>query len=85
MDTQLCDAQAVAQTPEIDPLRRTIDPLKRVFVPIERRNAHGILTFRTSDGQEYYRNASGSIRTRFPKVNGKLARKLRAEARRANR
>lgn len=63
----------VVQKPEIDPLRR-------VLVPIERVNQYGITTFRTTDRQEYYRGRGGAIRRRFPKVNGRLAKKTRRHA-----
>jgi hypothetical protein len=78
MDTQPRDAQAVAQTPEIDPLRR-------IFVPREARTSNGTIVFRTTDGDLYTRHTDGSIHRAHKKVNGKAARRQRAEVRRAKR
>jgi hypothetical protein len=78
MDTQSRDAQAVAQTPEIDPLRR-------VFVPKECKTSKGTTVLRTLDGVVYARVADGSLRRARKKINGKVARKQRAEVRRAQR
>jgi len=61
-----------------------IDPLRRVFVPIEKRDVRGNWVFQTLDKQKYIRNAAtGQIRTLTRKVNGKVARKVRAKQRRA--
>ena len=59
---------------------KIIDPLNRVFVPIEKRMLNGNLTFQTSDKERYVRTSDGVIRRSTPKVNGKLAKKLRAKA-----
>lgn len=50
-------------------------------VPNERRTDAGTLVFRTHDRQVYARLDSGEIRRSSPKVNGKMARKARALAR----
>lgn len=62
--------------------KKDIDPLQRVFVPIEKKTADGTIIFRTTDNQVYHRLADGSIRRETPKINGKLARKLRARVHR---
>ena len=76
MDTQPHGASAAVTTPSLDPLRR-------VFVPIEKRTLNGTLVFRTMDNQMYCRLASGSIRRVTPKVNGKVAKRLRRKGVRA--
>lgn len=59
-----------------------IDPLHRIWVPREKRDADGHWVFQTSDGERYRRDAgTGVIRNAAPKVNGKLARKIRARLR----
>ena len=65
--------------------RPSIDPLRRVWVPIEKRDAHGDFTFRTSDGEKYYRDEQGVIRHATVRQNGKMARKLRSLKRKAGR
>jgi hypothetical protein len=62
--------------------KKDIDPLQRVFVPIEKKTADGTIVFRTLDNQVYHRLRDGSIRRETPKINGKLARKLRAHVHR---
>lgn len=59
-----------------------IDPLHRVLVPIEGKTSLGVWTFKTVDGDAYYRESSGAIRRKNPKVNGKQARRARAAVRR---
>ena len=56
-----------------------IDPLHRVFVPKKTgRDVNRNWTFQTSDGVLYYEDDSTGMRRRkYPKVNGKLARKAR--------
>jgi hypothetical protein len=81
MEQQPQDDRAKGATAQRPP----IDPLRRVFVPIERRDSHGDLTFRTSDGEKYYRDEHGVIRHTTVRVNGKLAKKLRRMARKAER
>ena len=73
MDVHLKDGNADHKTP--------IDPSRRVFVPIERKTANGTWVFRTLDNEMYCRLPDGSIRSTTKKMNGKLARKLRAKAR----
>lgn len=48
-----------------------LDPLRSEWHPIERRNTEGILTFRTSDREQYIRREDGSIRRATPKVRKK--------------
>ena len=72
MDTQPDDGNADQ--------RPSIDPLRRVFVPIERKTANGTTVFRTTDGEVYMRHVDGSIRRSRPKVNGKIAKKMRRKA-----
>jgi hypothetical protein len=76
MDDQLNKDQAIAGTP-----KPSIDPLRRVFVPIERKTPAGTWVFRTLDREMYARAGDGSIRRVTPKVNGKVARKRRAQQR----
>jgi hypothetical protein len=61
--------------------KRPIDPLRRVFIPIERRTSNGTTVFKTQDKMVYARLEDGSIRRAIPKVNGKHAKKLRAQLR----
>ena len=77
MDDQLKDRDAEGSRDQ----QRPIDPLRRVFVPIEKKTANGTIVFCTLDKQLYARLEDGSIRRATPKMNGKQARKLRAQAR----
>lgn len=69
MDDQLKDGNADQERP--------IDPLRRVFIPKEHQRLDGIISFQTLDHTQYQRYTDGSIRRIHPKVNGKVARKLR--------
>lgn len=57
--------------------RLPIDPAQRVFVPIEKRRLDGSWVFKTMDGDQYFRDADGTIRRMQKKVNGKLAKRMR--------
>jgi hypothetical protein len=63
--------------------RPTINPLRRVFVPREFPIAEGGTVLRTTDGQTYRRGTDGAIRRAMPKVSGKVAKRARVKARRA--
>lgn len=84
MERQLNDDQVTTPTGQrpVDQ-ERPIDPLRRVFVPRETKTAKGTIVFRTHDDDVYLRLDDGSIRRAHPKVNGKLARRLRARVRKS--
>lgn len=73
MEDQLKDGQRQGRADQ----QPSIDPLRRVFVPIEKRTLNGTLVFKTHDKTIYARLDNGSIRRAVPKVNGKVARRLR--------
>lgn len=54
---------------------------RRIYVPREQRNSKGEWVFLTSDKEKYVRGLDGSIRRATPKVNGKMARKIRRQMR----
>lgn len=60
-----------------------LDPLRRVFVPIEKRMLDGRMIFQTTDRCQYLRDDRGVIVRRYPKVNGKKAKKNRRHQRQA--
>ena len=74
MDTRDPAPEGSGTTPALDPLRR-------VFIPVEKRASNGDWLFETSDGHTYRRGIDGVIRSRMPKINGKLAKRIRAKAR----
>ena len=74
MEEQLKDRLATTAAPS---QQSHIDPLRRILIPIERRTSNGTLVFRTTDNEMYVRLENGSIRRVTPKVNGKVARKMR--------
>lgn len=63
--------------------RSAIDYRRRAYFPKEAVTSKGTTVFRTIDGDVYCRLENNVIRRTIPKVNGKLARKERAAARRA--
>jgi hypothetical protein len=73
MERQLDDGKVAAPADQ----QRPIDPLRRVFVPVKKRKSDGTIVLQTLDHTQYQRHADGSIRRIHPKVNGKLAKKLR--------
>ena len=61
---------------------KEVNPLRRWHIPRESKTSQGTIVFRTLDDTMYVRLENSSIRRVHPKVNGKVARKLRASARR---
>ena len=61
--------------------KEEIDPLRRIYEPIEKRKEDGTFVFYTSDKMRYVRGVDGSIRRSEPKINGKVARRIRRELR----
>ncbi len=76
MDEHLNDDSSQSASQE-----RPIDPLRREYVPIEKKTSKGTIVFRTQDKEMYVRLADDSIRRVTPKVNGKVAKRLRSKQR----